>query len=60
MTLDLLDNRTTAEYDDILTSSTKRLRENYSFNYSRQRLDDFFCDLAEYVRPELISEIRDK
>ena len=57
MALDLLDNRTTAEYDDILISFTKRFRENYSFNYSRQRLDDFFCDLAEYVRPELMSVI---
>ena len=58
MTLELLDNRTNTEYWDILTSSTERLRANYSFKYSCKRLDDFFCEVAEYVRPELISEIQ--
>ena len=58
--LELLDNRNTKEYDDILSSSTISLRENYSFNYSLERLEDFFCDMANYIRPELLSRIRGK
>ena len=60
MVLELLDNRNTTEYDDILNSYTIRLRENYSFNYSPERLEDFFCDVANYIRPELLSRIRAK
>ena len=58
MTLDLLDNRTNTEYWNILTSSTERLRTNYSFKYSCKRLDDFFCEVAEHVWPNIISEIQ--
>ena len=58
--LELLGNRNTKEYDDILSSSTISLRENYSFNYSPERLEDFFCDMANYIRPELLSRIRGK
>ena len=60
MTLELLDNRNTTEYDDMLNSSTIRLRENYSFNYSPERLEDFFGEVANYIRPELLSRIRAK
>ena len=60
LVLELLDNRNMTEYDDILNSSTVRLRENYSFNYSPERLEDFFCDVANYIRPELLSRIRAK
>ena len=60
MVLELLDNRNTTEYDDILNSSTVRFRENYSFNYSPERLEVFFCEVANYIRPELLSRIRAK
>ena len=60
MTPELLDNGNTTEYDDMLNSSTIRLKENYSFNYSPERLEDFFCEVANYIRPELISRIRVK
>ena len=60
MVLELLDNRNTAEYDHILNSYTIRLKENYSFNYSPKQLEDFFCDVANYRRPELLSRIRAK
>ena len=60
MVLELLDNRNTAEYDHILNSYTIRLKENYSFNYSPERLEYFFGDVANYIRPELLSRIRAK
>ena len=60
MVLELLDNRNTTEYDQLLNSYTIRLKENYSFNYSPKQLEDFFCDVANYRRPELLSRIRAK
>ena len=60
MVLELLDNRNTTEYDQLLNSYTIRLKENYCFNYSPKQLEDFFCDVANYIRPELLSRIRAK
>ena len=60
MVLELLDNRNTTEYNDILNSFTIRLRENYSFNYSPEELEDFFCDVANYIRAELLFRVQAK
>ena len=58
MMFNLLDNRTKPEYGEILTSCTKRIKKKFSISYSCQELDNFFYDLAERVRPDLISEIQ--
>ena len=54
MIFKLLENRTNPEYGDILTSCTKRLKKKFSLSYSCQDLDDFFCEVADRLRSDLM------
>ena len=57
MTLDLLDNKTNADYLNLLNSHTVSLQTNYSIKYSRKKLDDFLYRIATRVSPHIMSEI---
>ena len=57
MTLDLLDNKTNADYLNLLNSHTVSLPTNYSIKYSRKKLDDFLYRIATRVSPHIMSEI---
>ena len=54
MMFKLLENRTNPEYGDILTSCTKRLKKQFSLSYSCQDLDDFFYEVADRLRSDLM------
>ena len=60
ITLDLLNNKTSTDYLNMLTSRTARIQTNHPIKYLPEELDDFSYGFATRLWPHIMFEISDK